>query len=123
MGFPEGFNPGLPMYALALPLSVLDRISRDAARGVRAIITLGPDGIAQACEAVGARYFLPYAHGFAGLGVDPVSEEGGLTDSVATTQVAAAIAARGGTTIVHPWFPGDAAVFAGHDLTIVHVER
>ena len=57
-GFPEGINTGLAHYALALPFSRLEEIHRQSRKGHREMMTLGPSGVAEACRAAGARYFL-----------------------------------------------------------------
>jgi L-ascorbate metabolism protein UlaG (beta-lactamase superfamily) len=116
--FPEGINFGLAHYALALPFSRLEEIHRDSKKGRQETMTLGPRGVAEACRVAEARYFLPYAHGFCGLGRDPVSAESGGTESGLLADVAKALEAQGGTTTILSWKPGDAALLSGRDLQI-----
>lgn len=101
--FPEAINLGLPDYVLTVPFDEL----RTRWHGKRASMTNGPDGVAAACEAAGARFFLPYAHGFSGLGQPPMSEEGSGGERAATDAVRQAIAARELATAVIDWVPGD----------------
>lgn len=117
-GFPEGINFGLAHYALALPFSRLEEIHRASKKGRQEMMTLGSSGVAEACRVAGARYFLPYAHGFDGLGRDPVSTEGRVTEDGLLADVAKALEAQGGATTIVSWKPGDAALLAGRDLQI-----
>jgi hypothetical protein len=111
--FPEAINPGLPMYAFALPMQRLEHVLLDRRRGRSTGMTLGPDGIAEACHAIEARYFLPYAHGYSGLCVSPTSEE------AVAQSVASEIALRGRRTTVREWRPGDSAHFEDGQLVVV----
>jgi L-ascorbate metabolism protein UlaG (beta-lactamase superfamily) len=117
--FPEGINLGLPRYALALPFSRLEEIFRESAAGRAKSMTLGPEGVAEACRVARARYFLPYAHGFSGLGRDPLSAEGPGRESDVVSRVVEGLAARGGTTQVLSWLPGDAALASSRALKVV----
>jgi L-ascorbate metabolism protein UlaG (beta-lactamase superfamily) len=116
--FPEGINVGLAPYALALPFSRLEEIHRESKKGHREMMTLGPSGVAEACRVAGARYFLPYAHGFGGLGRDPVSTKSGITEKALLADVTKALKAQGGATTILSWKPGDAALLSGRDLQI-----
>ncbi len=100
--FPEMLNPGLPHYAFALPFDELR-----ARRATRGSMTSGPRGLAAACKAAGARWFLPYAHGFRGLGLPPVSVESGTSEAEAVGQIRDELARTGGATEVIEWNPGD----------------
>ena len=100
--FPEAVNPGLPEYCLMVPFAALRELAAQ-----RASMTLGPRGIAEACAVTGARYFLPYAHGFAGLGRMPISLEGAMGEPELLAQIEDVLSARGATTRVVPWNPGD----------------
>jgi hypothetical protein len=71
----------------------------------------------------GARWFLPYAHGFSGLGRDPVSEEGRLSESAAVAAVRAALVSRGVGTQVIEWLPGDALRWRDGAPRVVSVRR
>jgi hypothetical protein len=100
--FPEMLNMGLPHYAFTVPFELLR-----AHRAQRQSITNGPRGIAAACRAAGARYFLPYAHGFGGLHVEPASAESKVSERAAVAAVRAELARCGATTEVLEWHPGD----------------
>jgi hypothetical protein len=100
--FPEAVNPGLPTYMLVVPFAELRRLHRD-----RGSMTLGPSGIADACAAARARYFLPYAHGFSGLGLPPRSAEGGISEAESLRRIATALRKRDLQTRLIEWNPGD----------------
>lgn len=108
--FPEVVNPGLAHYALALPF---ERV-RSAFLGQRAgridSMTLGEAGVAEACAAARARYFLPYAHMFAGIGID--------VDGAALDRVRRELARLGAPTEAVAWNPGDVARIAEGRLWI-----
>jgi hypothetical protein len=106
--FPEAINQGLPHYAFTVPFQDLQEFAR-----ARGSMTLGPKGIAEACEAAQARFFLPYAHGFNGLGLDPVSTEGTHSETTILDRVRAELAERKVATEVVAWAPGDAMHFIG----------
>jgi hypothetical protein len=61
---------------------------------------------------------LPYAHGFGGLGRDPVSTKSGITEKALLADVTKALKAQGGATTILSWKPGDAALLSGRDLQI-----
>jgi hypothetical protein len=110
LSFPEAINDGLPHYAFALPFSRLEQIYRDRKHGKKQFMTLGVDGVAEACRISGARWFLPYAHGFSGLGRDPRSEEGeGMAEKTTMAALCEALRRRGTATVVGSWKPGDVA--------------
>jgi hypothetical protein len=118
LGFPEGINMGLPHYALTLPFSRLEQIFRDREQGRFELITLGEHGVSEACRIAGARYLLPYAHGFSGLRNDPRSEEGGGADEAATlAKVVAALGTRSVATEAASWKPGDFASLERRSLS------
>lgn len=113
--FPEGWNPGLSHYCLTVPFAKLRQMYlRPRKRGS---MTLGPEGVAAACKAARARYFLPYAHGFRGLAVSPTSAEGGKqTEEDMLNAIRLRLA--GAATEVLSWLPGDRALFEGRRLAI-----
>jgi hypothetical protein len=100
--FLEGINRGLPMHALAVPFDELRRLFNHAES-----ITSGPDGVARACAAAQARWFLPYAHGFSGLHRDPVDAEVDMSEHDVLVQVREAFALHGTPTEILQWSPGD----------------
>jgi L-ascorbate metabolism protein UlaG (beta-lactamase superfamily) len=110
--FPEVVNPGLAHYALALPFERVRSAFLGQRGGSFASMTLGEAGVAEACRAARARYFLPYAHMFAGLGVDA---DGGVPDGVRRE-----LARLSAPTEVVAWNPGDAARIADGRLWIEH---
>src|SRR4029077_1670492 len=59
--FPEVVNSGLPDYAFVVPF---DLLANALANPNPPSMTAGPDGVADACVAARARWYLPYAHGF-----------------------------------------------------------
>ncbi|WP_257448044.1 MBL fold metallo-hydrolase [Archangium lipolyticum] len=112
--FPEGINVGLPQYAMTLPFERLRAMYAENAGGRWLSMTLGGPGVAEACIAAQARYFLPYAHMFRGLGRD--AEDDTLAG------IRAGLAQRGAATEVLAWNPGDVARFDGARLGLQHVE-
>ena len=116
--FPEAIHPGLPDYVLALPFDRLRAIHADRLRGHTASITAGPTGVAAACAAAGARWMLPYAHGYAGLGRPAGGEESAGHEAEATASVRAALGALGASTTVVDWNPGDRVAFDGGTLAV-----
>jgi L-ascorbate metabolism protein UlaG (beta-lactamase superfamily) len=110
--FPEGINMGLPHYAFTLPFSDLERIRRE--RPVPSI-TLGPSGIVEACRVAGARYYLPYADGFAGIGRPSRSGESRTSASAAAE---AELEARLAPTRYISWLPGDVAEFRDRSIVV-----
>jgi L-ascorbate metabolism protein UlaG (beta-lactamase superfamily) len=114
--FPVGINPGLPHYAFVLPFSHLESIWRTKAKQSS---TLGPSGIVEACRAAKARYYLPYADGFAGIGRPSRSGES-RTSGSATAE--ARLAALLAPTQYVSWLPGDVAAFQDGAF-VVHPTR
>jgi len=110
--FPEAINGGLPEYVLAVPFEYLPGYFRSAKS-----ITSGPRGLAEICEAAKARWFLPYAHGFAGLGRDPSGSESEHSESRLCAAVARALSDRKVSTEVLAWSPGDRMIWkSGHPV-------
>ena len=86
--------------------------------------SLGPSGIAKACRISGARYFLPCAHGFLGIGKDPASREGGsIYETTIASHVRKALSRIGCATEVVDWRPGDVARFVDKKLSIGRAVR
>ena len=102
--FPEAINPGLPRYAFVVPWDEL----RKRAGTTRLSMTSGPEGLAEICRVASARVFLPYAHGFSGMGRLPGSEEGVNSDEdKSLARLETRLRARGTPTEIHRWRPGD----------------
>jgi hypothetical protein len=108
--FSEAINDGLPHYQLTLPFALLRDVFQQQRRGQGASITLGASGVAEVCRVARARYFLPYAHGFAGLGVAPPNEDEAMRLLSAEL--------LGSSISVERWQPGDYAVFRGGRLHV-----
>ncbi|MFY0565274.1 MBL fold metallo-hydrolase [Archangium lansingense] len=109
--FPEVINIGLPQYALTLPFEQLRATFAQHRAGNVRSMTLGVEGVARASMAAQARYVLPYAHMFQGIGVDA---DANLVEGVRT-----GLGSRGATTEVLAWNPGDVARFENGRLHIL----
>jgi hypothetical protein len=116
LGFAEAANPGLPQYLVTIPFDELASLTK-----LGRTITLGAEGVVDACIAAQARYFLPYAHGFRGLGRAPASGEGRGTEETELRKIADGLAQRGATTRVVPWNPGDWARWERGELVVERV--
>lgn len=106
--FPEGIFPGLSAHILAVPFSRLTEIHADLKADCWKSVTSGVSGVADICAISRARYFLPYAHGFGGIGNDvdhPRTRGRRLPGYV--RQVRDLLAAREVRTKVVDWKPGD----------------
>jgi len=108
--FPDVINEGLAHYSFALPFDRVRSTFLEHEQGRVALMTLGEDGVAEVCAAARARYFLPYAHMFPGLGAN--------ADGGTVAGVRGALERRGVRTEVCPWSPGDTARFEGGYLWI-----
>jgi L-ascorbate metabolism protein UlaG (beta-lactamase superfamily) len=110
------FFGGLDHYWTALPFARLRELYALHRAGRLPSTTAGVDGSAAACVEAGARWYLPYANGFAGVG-RPIEDigwgSGEPPERDAVARVAAALERRGGRTAALAWDPGDALVFAG----------
>lgn len=109
--FPEVLNFGLPHYALVLPFERLRAVHAQHERGHKQSMTLGEEGVASASVAAQARYVLPYAHMFQGLGMNADAE---LVESVRSR-----LRQRGSPAEVLDWNPGDVARFEGGQLRLL----
>lgn len=114
--FPEVINRGLPHYFLAVRFSVA---AAAFSSSNQKSMTLGPAGLAAVCSIANARFLLPYALGFRGIGKDPTSNEAaGCSESQLIAQLEAEFQARNVRTSVLSWRPGDVAVFRDRKLTL-----
>ena len=104
--FPEALNEGLSWYALTIAFEHLPRYFQS-----QKSMTSGPRGLAEICEAAKARWFLPYAHGFAGLGKDPSSPESRDDETQLRSAVSEALAERKVATEILAWNPGDRMIW------------
>lgn len=103
--FQEMLNAGLAHYAFTVPF---ETIRAQYLRGFGAI-TSTPRGVAQACRAAKARYFMPYAHGFQSLYGDPgspASHESINSESSAVELLRAELLRTGTPTTIIDWKPG-----------------
>lgn len=113
MEFREGDNPGLAHYLMTVPFDQVARVVREANS-----TTLGPAGLAEVCEIARARYFMPYAHGFKGIGREPRSTEGYLTEAEALDRLREHLALGRTATEVVAWNPGDFMTLDRGDLVV-----
>jgi L-ascorbate metabolism protein UlaG (beta-lactamase superfamily) len=117
--FPSPFFGGLEVYWAALPFSRLQQLYANYKEGTLPFTTTGPEGAAELCAIAGARWFLPYAHGYEGGGV-PITDIGWGMDGISEAEILqrVRVSARGGLAAL-AWNPGDVAVFRGGSLEIV----
>ncbi|XXT19049.1 MBL fold metallo-hydrolase [Sorangium sp. So ce429] len=112
---------GLPHYWATLPFDRLQALYGELEAGRLPSASSGVEGVIEICRAAGARYFLPYANGFAGVGREIAdigwgSGEPSEADRLAFMRAAfEAVAAR---TDAVAWVPGDFASFADRDLRV-----
>lgn len=119
--FSGPFYRGLATDWAALPYGEL-RVQHEAYRsGCLAPTTSGPRGVAEVCAAVQARWFMPYASGFEGVGV-PIGDigwgEGEGSESAALARLADEIRRAGAPTRIVPWLTGARASLAGGNLVV-----
>ncbi len=113
--FPEVINAGLRSYLFTQPFDAIARTHASRRHGRPSpAITFGPEGVARACDAAQARSFMPYAHGFAGLGVAPQRE------AMEVARVEAALSDAGVSTRLVRWVPGDTVQLQQGVLTVDH---
>ncbi|MDB6083138.1 MAG: metallo-beta-lactamase family protein [Gammaproteobacteria bacterium] len=106
--FPEGINEGLPDYVLTLPFETLRVMFTERQEGRWHSMTAGVGGVADLCAVARARFYLPYAHGFAGLGVDPgATGAPGYGEGLILHALRGALVRAGAPTEVVSWSPGD----------------
>jgi L-ascorbate metabolism protein UlaG (beta-lactamase superfamily) len=120
--FDSPFFGGLETYWSTIPFEQLELLYQQLRAGTLSSTTAGPEGIAAACAAARARFFLPYAHGFQGIGT-PIADVGwNRGDPSEDTMLARLRAAlrRGkhADTQVIDWSPGDRAQIDSGGLTI-----
>ncbi|MDE1715947.1 MBL fold metallo-hydrolase [Chromobacterium amazonense] len=109
------FWQGLFTFWLTLPMTELQKLAKQQVEKSLASITLGPDGIAEACLRFGIGKFAPYANGFCGIG-KAIHDIGWGNDEPSEAEVVQRICTRideaGGKTEVVAWLPGDVIRFA-----------
>ncbi|MEO8548768.1 MAG: MBL fold metallo-hydrolase [Kofleriaceae bacterium] len=102
-----------------LPYARLQELQRRAAAGTLPSSTAGTLGAAEAAIAAGARYFLPYANGFEGIG-RPIRDigwgRGEPSEADCNARMVVEFERRGAATRVVAWNPGEVAVIASGGL-------
>jgi L-ascorbate metabolism protein UlaG (beta-lactamase superfamily) len=120
--FASPFFGGLSAYWPTLTFARMEDLFRQYKAGSLPFTTAGPSGAAELCALAGAKYFLPYAHGFQGAGV-PISDigwgEGEPSEAVALERVREAVSSLDSRCQVLDWVPGDAAAIADGDLRML----
>ncbi len=102
-------NLGLPEYFLTVPFARLREVHAEHQLGRKNSITSGLEGVAELCAVAGAKYFLPYAHGFEGLR-RPIEHQNAAyigSESRLMARLEIALSNQNTTTSVHRWNPGD----------------
>lgn len=117
--FPSPFFGGVATECLTLPFARLRELFEELKAGRMPSTTAGPGGILRLCRASGARYFLPYANGFAHLGRPNGIDWGyGPTEHSVVDHLNQVLTARGTASRALGWNPGDAAVFTQGEIAI-----
>jgi hypothetical protein len=113
---PLYINQGLNWLSLSAP-----QIKKFASMHPHCI-TLGPNGVADVCQTVEARYYLPYAHWWGELGevAKPNIDTPGQHEEDLVRELQSCIQERRGFTKIIPWHIGDAVV-AGSRKDFQHV--
>jgi L-ascorbate metabolism protein UlaG (beta-lactamase superfamily) len=122
--FQSPFFGGLNHYWAAVPFEQLRGLYRQLQQGQLKSTTAGVEGAVEACAAAQARYFLPYANGFEGVGhiiTDIGWGEGEPSEASRATLMREEFARRGIQTQVLDWNPGDVARLSGGQAKISHV--
>ncbi|WP_438016894.1 MBL fold metallo-hydrolase [Sorangium sp. So ce315] len=112
---------GLPHYWATLPFGQLQALHGELEAGRLPSATVGPEGVVEICKAAGARYFLPYANGFAGVGreiPDIGWGNGEPSEADRLRFMRAAFEADAARTEVVAWSPGDFASLADRELRL-----
>jgi hypothetical protein len=108
--FSSPFFLGLPHYYLTLPFDRLRALFDQMLDGCLPSVTLGPDGVVDACRAGRPRHFLPYGNGFDGVG-RPIRDVGMHTGEPAEQTLVRQLADRFAheriPTTPIAWNPGD----------------
>ncbi len=116
------FMEGLPHYWATLPFGRLQELFGQYEAGALPSSTAGTRGAVEVCAAARARYFLPYANGFAGVGesIPDIGwgygepREAGEVEAMATE-----FARRGLPISVRQWNVGERASFQDGALRIL----
>ncbi|TQF17518.1 MBL fold metallo-hydrolase [Myxococcus llanfairpwllgwyngyllgogerychwyrndrobwllllantysiliogogogochensis] len=119
--FLSPFFGGLSHYWAALPWARLRALYADHLGGRLRSATAGPSGVAEVCAAAGARWFMPYANGFEGVGSAIRDVGWGLgepSEAACGAAVRDHLTALGADTRVLDWSPGDVARFERGELRL-----
>lgn len=120
--FASPFFGGLFMYWATLPFARLQELHAQLGSRSLPATTAGPEGAAELCQAAHARYYFPYANGFAGPGA-PITDVGWgygePSEAVLVDKVSAALARRRAKTAVRNWNPGDSAAIRRGELRVL----
>lgn len=119
--FSSPFFGGLSTYFATLSLARLRELYAQHVEGKLPSTTAGPKLVAQLCGISGAKYFLPYAHGFEGFGV-PIQDIGwdlreGSEEHVGA-QLSHHLLSNGTRTQCVRWAPGESAHLVGGQLEV-----
>ncbi|WP_437715399.1 MBL fold metallo-hydrolase [Sorangium sp. So ce448] len=112
---------GLPHYWATLPFGQLQALYDEREAGRLPSASAGAEGAIEICKAAGARYFLPYANGFAGVGREIPDIGWGSGEPSEADRLAfmrAAFEADAARAEVVAWTPGDFASFADRELRV-----
>ncbi len=119
--FLSPFFGGLPSYWAVLPFDRLRALHAQLGAGALPSTTAGPAGAASFCALAGARWFLPYANGFEGVGV-PISDVGWgqrePSEAALLAELERGLAELGASTRALAWNAGDAAHVSAGELVI-----
>lgn len=119
--FDSPFFGGLSHYWATLPFERLRELFQQYTRGQLPSTTAGLEGIAALCDAARARYFLPSANGFEGVGV-PIRDIGWGAGEPAEAPLLARLEEhlreRAVPTRVLSWLSGERLVFSGREARV-----
>ncbi|HEX8539147.1 MAG TPA: MBL fold metallo-hydrolase [Cystobacter sp.] len=108
------FWQGLFTFWMVLPISELQKLVRSRTGKHGPSVTMGPQGIGDACVSFKAKAFAPYANGFRGIGLEIEDigwGDGEPPEAQVLGQIESRIAEQGGDTRVIRWLPGDVLRF------------
>lgn len=115
------FFGGLPLYWATLPFARLEELFALHDRSALPSTTAGTEGIAALCAEAGIPRFMPYAHGFEGIGA-PIGDigwgEGEPSEADAASDLQARLEKLGAPTKVLRWNTGEVARFGNQEVRI-----
>jgi hypothetical protein len=116
------FFGGLSPYWTTVPFSSLKMLYELLLKDELPSVTAGPEGIAKGCVASKAKYFLPYANGFQGIGrkIEDVGWGGNdPSEESLLKEISSNIGTLKGATTICEWNPGDHVVFENGHLKVI----